>query len=325
VTNLSDIDLETIKALNTRMLELFPTENDCFEVLIRLIIGVPHCNHCKGKNLQRSGDDRSALCLDCRKTTWLTARTFISGIKKKRAWLMALIYRGHGIPVNASELSRVVTVAISSADKMLKKIDAVCKGEMEAIGITLDSRQCSEVIMRRSTQSPTNQHPLVELDEIDQRNALLQKQVQPTALLPDEELIHNLLSDQPTPINSLITASGLPISQAIATLMMLQLAGLAKALPGDNYTKSIPVAQQKKISKQTKDILARYVRLTRATYQGISRRYLQYFLASCWSILDRKRWHFQALLLACRRFGPITDAQILSYVSPDAVLMALVP
>jgi hypothetical protein len=325
VTNLSDFDLETIHALYKRMLELFPTEKDCLEVLIRLIIGVVICNHCRSKNLQRSGDDRSALCLDCRKTTWLTARTFISGIKKKRAWLMALIYRGHGIPINASELSRVVKVATSSADNMLKKIDAVFSGEMESIGIKLDSRQFSEVVFRRSTQSPTNQHPLAELDEIDQRNALLQKQVQPPTLSPDEELIHKLLSDQPTPINSLITASGLPIGQTLATLTMLELAGLAKALPGDNYTKRIPVAQRKKISKKTKDILGRNLRLIRSTYQGISRRYLQYFLASCWSILDRSRWHFQAFLLACRRFGPITDAQVLSYVSPDAVLMAPLP
>jgi hypothetical protein len=324
VTILSDIDLKTIDALYKRMLELFPTEKDCFEVLIRLVIGVIVCTHCRSKNLRRSGDNRNALCLDCRKTTWLTARTFISGIKKKRAWLMALIYRGHGIPINASELSRVVKVATSSADNMLKKIDAVFNGELEAVGIKLESRQFSEIVFRRSTQSPTNQHPLAELDEIDQRSALLQKQVPPT-LSPDEELIHKLLSDQPTPINSLITASGLPSGQAIATLTMLQLAGLAKSLPGDNYTKCIPVTQRTKIGKKTKDLVVRNVRLIRATYQGISRRYLQYFLASCWSILDRSRWHFQAFLLACRKFGPITDAQVLSYVSPEVVLMAPVP
>jgi hypothetical protein len=102
---------------------------------------------------------------------------------------------------------------------------------------------------------------------------------------------------------------------------------LAKALPGDSYVKchpASPIAAQQ-ISPQTKGFLDRSIELIRATHQGISRRYLQTYLAFCWSIFDRTRWDLRALFQACGKFGMITDAQLKLFVSPDVVLIAPVP
>jgi hypothetical protein len=327
MANSIKIDLETIHKLYDDVLSQLPTDEDCLNFLIRLIIGIVSCNWCGSTDLDRTGDDRDALCRACKKVTWLTAQSFISGIKKPRAYLMALIYRAEGIAISAAELARVVGVASSTAGCILKKYDLVIHSEMAAIGISLDSRQFAECITKRSTHSPVKQHPLVEFDEIDKQNALLNIGTTPLKLTVDENLIYGLLSDTPSSIDSLMNATSLSIGQVSATLTMLDLAGLAKPCPGDYYVKGYPVSllAQKKIGPKTKVFIARSVELIRATYQGVSRRYLQCYLGFCWSIFDRAKWNLNSLSQACEKFGPITHAYVTSYVSPEAVLLAPAP
>jgi DprA winged helix domain len=327
VAKSTDINLEVIHELYQSMLKQFPTDADCLEFLMHWIIGVLVCNACGSQDLNRTGDDRHAFCRKCKKKTWLTAQTFLSRISRPRAYLMALIYRGSGIAISGAELARVCGIVDSTAQCILKKIDFVILNEMAPIAISLDSREFSDCVIRRSTHTPAMNHPVAEFDEIDKKNANQKNNLQSVKLSSDEMEIYKLLLDQPTSADSLVNATGWPVNRVSGTLIMLQLAGLAKALPGDNYVKCYPASSLavQKISPQTKGFLDRSMELIRATHQGISRRYLQTYLAFCWSIFDRTRWDLRALLHACRKFGVITDAQLKLYVSPDAVLLAPIP
>jgi DprA winged helix domain len=327
MAKLTDINLELIYELYESMLKQFPSDDDCLEFLMYWIIGVIVCNECGSADLDRIDGERHAFCRACKKKTWLTAQSFLERISRPRAYLMALIYRGSGIAISAAELARVCKIVPSTAQCILRKIDFVILNEMAPIGIPLDSRKFSESIVRRSTYTPATKHPVSEFDEIDKKNAQQGNNVQPAPLSPDEKQIYKLLSEQPISIDSLINATGWTVTAVSGTLTMLQLNGLAKALPGDNFAKCYPASDlaAQKISPQTKGFLDRSMELIRSTHQGISRRYLQTYLAFCWSMFDRTRWDLRALLKACRKFGLITDAQLKLYVSPDVVLLAPVP
>ncbi len=317
-----------IQRLHEVILKRFPTDNDCLNELLRLFFGELKCKKCGSTDLERTDKARYALCLKCRKITSLTAKTFLSGIKKPRAYLMDLVYRGNGIVVSAAKLARIVEIATSSALSTVKKIDAVVQSEMPGIGILVDSRHFSECISKRSTHTPAKEHPLAELEEIGNAPQNLSNSGSTSnaksipKLSTQEELVYNLLTEQPVSSDMLCQQSGLPVGTVNAILTILELEQLTKMCFGGTYIKCQPPAPPpSKLSKTTKNFVESNVELIRSTYQGVSRKYLQTHLAFCWSIKDRARWSVTALVKACAKFGPVTDAKLRSYVSPPAVLL----
>jgi len=57
-------------------------------------------------------------------------------------------------------------------------------------------------------------------------------------------------------------------------------------------------------------------------FQGISRKYIQMYLAAFWCKVDRDRWGSENFLYECRRFRKIKADEIRSYVSPPMVNLA---
>jgi transposase-like protein len=319
---------ETICRLYEFLLLHFPTDEDCLNELIRLFIGALKCNECGSNDLDRIGNNRFAKCRRCRKTTWLTARTFLAGIKKPRAYLLQIILIGNGIAISASGLARIVGIASSSAQCIVKKIDAAVQSVMGTGGIQVDCRHFFQCISKRSTHTPAKEHPLAELAEAGNAAQCLSKSGKSLnantmpKLSADEELVYKLLSEAPITIDMLAEKSGLPINNVSAVLTILELGGLTKMCPGNNFIKCQPPGKPApKLSKKAKRFVDASVELIRQTYKGVSRKYLQNHLAFCWSIKDRSRWSVKALVKACAKFGPITDAEVNSYVSPPVVLL----
>lgn len=71
----------------------------------------------------------------------------------------------------------------------------------------------------------------------------------------------------------------------------------------------------------TKSKMANCLKYIRRYFHGVSRKYIQNYLAAYWCYSDRIRWSTGILLKVCVQFGQIDSSEILNYVSPLLVKM----
>lgn len=138
-----------------------------------------------------------------------------------------------------------------------------------------------------------------------------------------ERQVYESLSDEAIQFDSLCQITGISVGVLSAALMMLELSGLAKSLPGDLYVRCGADRQTSSHEDSVPDWAVKTVdiviTLIRKNFQGISRKYLQNYLAWHWCLTDRIRWRPGALLKECLGFRPIRYEDVLSYVSPPLV------
>lgn len=101
--------------------------------------------------------------------------------------------------------------------------------------------------------------------------------------------------------------------------------GLQNFLNGNllipNFMKDDFTADQSMMEEKT--IESDAISFIISCYRGISRKYLQFFLAAYWCHLDRVKWSFSYLLRACAKFAPVRGIDIRAYRSPLFVKLAL--
>ncbi len=107
---------------------------------------------------------RFYTCHYCRTDFWLTSGTALDGVVKLRAWLAAIFFQDHGVAISAARLSRLVSVAPSTALNIHKTLALVVCDEM-AEAVTVSAYWFSRVILKRSTETPAQCHPRAELVE----------------------------------------------------------------------------------------------------------------------------------------------------------------
>ena len=107
---------------------------------------------------------RFYTCHHCRNTFWLTSGTALDGVVKLRAWLAAIFFKDHGVVISAARLSRLVSVAPSTALNIHKTLALVVCDEMSE-AVTVSASWFSRVIFKRSTETPAQCHPRAELFE----------------------------------------------------------------------------------------------------------------------------------------------------------------
>ncbi len=143
-----------------------------------------------------------------------------------------------------------------------------------------------------------------------------------------EGSIIDLLSEKPLHFDYLCQRSSLAVGELAGILIMLELEGIVTRQDGDHYVRSIPKTKSGNSrqslpcidpSSELASTVTTFVKFIRIHMHGISRKYLQKYLATHWYHFDRKSWQCGALLKACLRFPPITYEQIVSYVSPHLV------
>jgi hypothetical protein len=316
-----DPALKIIRMLLAENLAKFPTNEDCLKELRRYID--EKCTHCNSRRLLREVGRRDARCLKCNRKTWLTAKTFFSSIKKPRPYLMAIILLSHRIRISGAAFGRLMVISTSSAQHILKKVSTVLLELLERYGAPTKSSEFGSCVFRRSTESLPREHPHAEFDEIERRLAaqLNQDQALLDSLSADEKLVYQNFSDQPITQPSLEVRSGLPTNRIMSALTMLELAGLIENQNGAQYVKIKQPVKLPAIKKPHKNIIRYVTRSTRyikRIHGGVSRKYLQLYLALFWCVLD-KRWSTEALLKACARYGKLSEREIASYVSPHMV------
>lgn len=310
-----------IISLFAENLARFPTEEDCLNELRKHI--KEKCNHCHSVRLLREVGRRDARCLKCNRKTWLTARTFFSSIKKARPYLMAITLLGNSVEISGAAFGRLVNVSTSSALHILKKVSTVILKKLDLRGTSAPSSDFTKCVIRRSTETPSRAHPRAEFDEINRK--LAQQTNHANSVLEtlgeDEKTVYKLFVDKPLSVQHAVCQSALPTHQVISALSMLEITGLLEQTNALEYAKSTQTCAIPTIQKKHRN-LARYVKrnldLIRWTHRGISRKYLQLYLALSWCLLD-KQWNTVTLLKACCKFGPLPEKLVETYVSPPMV------
>lgn len=147
-----------------------------------------------------------------------------------------------------------------------------------------------------------------------------------------DKRIYGFISTTPVHADVIVQELGIPVHQVSISLIMLELAGVVKRLAGDRYERSSLEKSQERISRfdnggvfttGLKETVLDFRNFVKIHFHGISRKYLQQYIAAYWCYVDRIRWHSGALLKACLRFRSISYEEILNYVSP--ILVKIMP
>ncbi len=343
----------------------FPKEADCAERIYKFIPGGIKCQFCGSKDLDWEHGARVTKCGKCLKNVHLTAGTLFKGVRNCRPWLLGIWLLEQGEVFSASMFAKEVGIAPATALVLLKKIKLVILENMNNT-VLIGSATLSEIICKRSKETPAREHPLAEQTVIDEYTrqkvapgtidgmveAAMDALFQPThnfkqnvytvssiSILENtdngkskapvkwenEKTTYRLLSNSPQSSDALCIHSGLSSAQISSALGMLEIAGFVERLPGDRFKPTTLAQTSIFIANNSNSMsvdIASIVNFIRDYYHGLSRKYLQIYLASYWCIIDRNRWRRGALLRACVRHSPISYSQVITFVTPHQVQVA---
>lgn len=151
------------------------------------------------------------------------------------------------------------------------------------------------------------------------------KQIKPVGKLNEQEQkIYELLLERTMSYNELCANTGIPVSELAAALVIMELEEIVERLPGDRYalsqsSKSMETLNQLDIANLAK--VESFINFIRINFHGISRKYLQNYLAFHWSHKVNLADTYGPLFEMCLRLHHITYIEILNYVSPPIVQM----
>ena len=336
---------------------LFTGEADHLLYLYGFIPGGMRCHRCQSVHLDLLEGNRTALCMLCGNVSYLTARTFMHGVRRPIDWVRAMWLLEDGFAFSANMFSEVTGMARSSVSAMLSKMFIVlsnqmanCEGE--------SSSSFLKVFNKRSLQTPAIKHPNTEQDIFDQvanenmaetLDLFLEKSltgIYQQGDLPDENSVSNeisssghsqapqlwineknvfkVLSNEPSGFEQIRVRAGLTVSELSATLVHLELAGLVTVLPGQKYIQqrqlwTLTTPESESDKKKRINVFQPFFRFVTRTFHGISRKYLQLYLSAYWCFTNRKRWNVGSLFKSCLKHKRLTYRDRLAFVSPPVV------
>jgi hypothetical protein len=312
--------------LGLKFQQLYPTTEDCWKEIYKYIgPRANRCLNCGKKNPERTHNIRISKCRRCKAKIWITANTFFSRIRVPRAWLCAIWLLEQGIKINASRLHRIAGIAYSTAFAILKKLAIVISSEMDDT-ISACSSSFLAAFRKRSSKTPADSHPAAEQEQIEAASFRaaengLEDQTAGCALEKDLQLVYDCLGNTPADADSLCEQLNKPVEKLAATLTLLELEGLAQRLHGNSYVRS---SKAKRAISQTSDsdllpLVATILDFIWSEFHGISRKYLQLYVAMHWYHSENNLGSAGSLLETCAKFRPVKYAEILGYVSPALI------
>jgi hypothetical protein len=120
---------------------------------------------CSLPQILRDQGARSFYCVSCKREIWFTAGSLFAGASRLRAWMAAIWFQEWGVAVSSLRLSRLLDIAQSTALNINKKVAIALVDEMDTEAVTIDPRRFSDVIFKRSRQTPADEHPRAELPD----------------------------------------------------------------------------------------------------------------------------------------------------------------
>ncbi|MCA9801176.1 MAG: hypothetical protein KC777_04280 [Cyanobacteria bacterium HKST-UBA02] len=271
-----------------------------------MVIGSLICVFCDGRDLARDRGSRVLLCRGCGKEVWLTAGSFFHRKKLLRPWLAAIWMMEHGVFINASQLKRLLNIAYSSAHYILRSLACVVEEQSSSASELVPSSVFLQIFARRSSETPAREHPREEervLQEQEESHENLDNLPVDLSGLPDaQQEVYMHLAQGPLSVDHLCARTGLDAGPVMAALTMLELDGLIQQSSGVCYER-VMVALQGPFSEGALKAIDGAIGYVQRVFGGISRKYLQSYIASYWCSTDKRRWGPGDLLEACLRRG----------------------
>jgi predicted transcriptional regulator len=299
---------------------VFPDEESCVEEIYRrLSPQACQCKYCNS-DLERAPGARSAYCRRCRNETFLTAGTVFHGAWALRPWLAAIWLLEQGITFNSNQFQlELGGVVYSTARNILLKIAQVLESALPEEAEAQPSSVFSALFARRSTETPAREPPIAEelsvnesapINQEDDTDGLDEKQQMVLATLSTETEKH---------IDVITNHVGLPLPEVSMAILMLEMDGWIKRVHGDQYKRvKVRPSAPTSFSEETSSAITKTCLDLRMQFHGISRKYLQLYLAWYWCIRSN-RWRKGALLSHCLNNANVSAIAIDQYVTPRLV------
>ncbi len=314
------IDMQVLEKLLVQFANEFPTDEACFDELHRIAQIEIRCGTCAGRNMILGRNKRVGRCTQCHKDTWFTAGTILAHVKKPKPRLAAIWFAVRGVVFSSNIFARLFDIAQSTAHDILQWIRFANLNSMPQESRLLHSALFKSVFHKRSIETPARSHPRDEQDGLEKTAKIeLSGGESPADDLfdnPSEQKVFNLLADKPIHFDKLLELSMLTFSALVEVLTMLELSGKIERVWGDSYRRSFSPpklhVQLEKLQNEVSDFLD----FIRVNFGGISRKYLQPYLASYWCNCKSTSVSTSEALNICFRSFPDANEKHRLYVTP---------
>ena len=336
--------------------EIFSTEVECFEYFykVRKESGTAICEKCSGTDFIRSYGSRFGKCTKCATKFWITSGTIFEKKKKIKAWITGIWLVANGLHISTPMLGILARISQSTAWQVLTTLsmvlpDCLEKGEKPAPSILF-----IRMICKRSRETARKHHPSQEIfdqfeDEYknlfarttgpniensnknENTNSEIDMSINEEALSEIETKIISILNDEPISFDRICQLSNATINEVSMSLSMLEIKGLIKHVEGNSYVECVKrseltigelvLQELEKIPSGLINCAEALADFIRSKHHGISRKYLQGYLARSWTRFNRLNLNPLGLLKICLSHKPIGHWKIREYVSPYTVIM----
>ncbi len=315
-----------------------PTKKDCTEALVRLIEPEAgfHCRTCRRNLRARKYGEKMVRCM-CGTRNFLLADSMFSNIRRPDAWwgyFCALKKRWH---TSSNKFAEVFDTSSSTSHRIFGVFATVIRNEL-CKGKLLSSAEFITLFIKRSYETEARKHPDSEEVSLNRQATtapIRAEPQQPIQQVPepdlnhDEKVIYDMLSHHPVLAAEIYSKSQIPTHLVSVSLTMLEIKGCARRLLGDLWERigqqpveapAVPKLATSALSALVFDAFNDFIR---DIHHGISRKYLQNYLAMFWYHVAKTRWNTRALVRACRASPPITGKEIFSAVTPPQIRLSV--
>lgn len=315
----------------------FPTDESCLDELQQYVTGGDFsCRACGHPSPERKENGRLLHCA-CGARRWIFSGTLFHGVKKPRAWLAALKIRASKIKINKNQFSKLFGIAYATANGIFKKLDLVVfKDSMKELPV-LESTEFISVIGKRSRETPAGLLPVEEQEKLHKEHADLEKSKlgadawdklisehfadEEPELIDNLKVVYKSLKEKLS-FDSIVDGFNLSTGTVMSCTTMLELAGFVRA--GYPYYECLAEAPRKAIlDESTSFLVSSFLEFVKSTYQRISRKYLQLYLAEFWCHSDPATWGESRILRLFTRASRLKHRDILKFVTPFHVKIPL--
>ncbi len=295
---------------------------------------------CGSTEFDRESGARSCKCLECREEIWFTSNMFFKKAKLLRAYLAAIWFQQNDAVITPAHFAKLLRIAYSTAWEILHKVKMVIASHLPPESMQAPYKVFIDIVFRRSLESTKFTHPSFDCpsesgaqtesensseQNVSEENSSEQKTSEnnPTDAqrMKDftdvEAEVYSWLSDQPVSLDTMIAKGKFSVGQIMGALGLLEIENLVTVFAYGYYARKTEQPEQRIPSNQAPAaIIAQLVYYIRIIHRGVSRKYLQLFLAQIWCAFDKLRWGKNAVMQACLVHPPISRADILAYASP---------
>jgi hypothetical protein len=308
VAALREENCELARVLYDEIQEKFSSREACLAELCRIWHIEQRCNNCLSVDVEVIENGRAGYCFQCKSITWFTAGTILAHIKKPEPRLAAILLTTAGVVLDSVNFSKLVHISQSSALGILNWLRISVLPLLSPNSDLVHSSHFSLVFCRRSRETPAGAHPVAEQQAMEEMEASLTAQnsgsdmddksmdgkIEPTTVpsnnieasqseLESQRILHLLaLTTESLSFDEIHNNSTVEVGTMSGLLTMLELKDQVKRLPGDYYVRIIPKPKPAIPNKQIVDAIADFIHFVQSYFGGISRRYLQAYLAAFW-------------------------------------------